>query len=115
METEKVSLEITNDSNREKYFNLDKNHEEINEAETIETTMSKEPIAIVGIGGKMPQSVNLEDFWGNLIKGKDLITEIPSDRWNWKDYYGDPIKENNKTNVIREVLSKTRINLMRNF
>ncbi|MGV7002863.1 SDR family NAD(P)-dependent oxidoreductase [Priestia megaterium] len=101
METEKVSLEITNDSNREKYFNLDKNHEEINEAETIETTMSKEPIAIVGIGGKMPQSVNLEDFWGNLIKGKDLITEIPSDRWNWKDYYGDPIKENNKTNVIR--------------
>jgi polyketide synthase PksN len=58
-----------------------------------------EPIAIVGIGGVMPCSENLDEFWENLEQGKDLITEIPKDRWNWKEYYGDPTSEANKTNV----------------
>lgn len=58
----------------------------------------KEPIAIVGMGGVMPQSDNLDEFWKNLINGVDCITEIPSDRWDWREYFGDPLKENNKTN-----------------
>lgn len=47
-----------------------------------------EPVAIIGMGGIMPQSEDLESFWENLVAVKDLITEIPADRWNWKDYYG---------------------------
>ncbi|MGA1867912.1 MAG: SDR family NAD(P)-dependent oxidoreductase [bacterium] len=58
-----------------------------------------EPIAIIGISGVMPQSEDLETFWKNLEGGKDLITEIPKDRWDWQSYYGDPSKEANKTNV----------------
>ncbi len=58
-----------------------------------------EPIAIVGMSGVMPQSENLEDFWCNLVEGKDLITEIPQDRWDWKSLYGDPSLEANKTNI----------------
>ncbi len=57
-----------------------------------------EPIAIVGIAGFMPQSEDLDVWWENLKNSKDLITVIPEDRWNWEDYYGNPLKEVNKSN-----------------
>lgn len=56
------------------------------------------PIAIVGMSGVMPQSQDLEEFWEHLQNGRDLISEIPRDRWRWEDYYGDPLKEVNKSN-----------------
>src|SRR6266508_1766005 len=56
------------------------------------------PIAIVGASGVMPQSEDLEEFWENLKNSKDLITVIPPDRWRWEEYYGDPLKEANKSN-----------------
>jgi polyketide synthase PksN len=57
-----------------------------------------DPIAIVGMSGVMPQSEDLEAFWENLKNGKDMVTVIPRDRWRWEDYYGDPLKEANKSN-----------------
>ncbi|MFC3195077.1 SDR family NAD(P)-dependent oxidoreductase [Marinicella sediminis] len=57
-----------------------------------------QPIAIVGISGSMPQSENLDEYWDNLANAVNMITEIPRDRWNWEDYYGDPLKEDNKSN-----------------
>jgi len=56
------------------------------------------PIAIVGMSGVMPQSEDLEEFWENLKNSKDMTTVIPPDRWRWEDYYGDPLKEANKSN-----------------
>jgi acyl transferase domain-containing protein/acyl carrier protein len=56
------------------------------------------PIAIVGMSGVMPQSEDLEEFWENLKNSRDLITVIPPDRWRWEDYFGDPLKEANKSN-----------------
>lgn len=58
-----------------------------------------EPIAVIGMSGVMPQSENLEEFWSNLEKERDLITEIPGDRWDWKEWYGDPTRDKNKTNI----------------
>ncbi|WP_407711722.1 SDR family NAD(P)-dependent oxidoreductase [Bacillus inaquosorum] len=56
-------------------------------------------IAIVGMSGLFPGGKDLDDFWENLVAGKDCITEIPNDRWDWREYDGDPLKETNKTNV----------------
>jgi polyketide synthase PksN len=56
------------------------------------------PIAIVGISGVMPQSENLAEFWENLKNSKDMTSMIPPNRWRWEDYYGDPLKEVNKSN-----------------
>lgn len=56
------------------------------------------PIAIVGISGVMPQSEDLGEFWENLTRSNNMITTIPPDRWRWEDYYGDPLKEVNKSN-----------------
>ena len=53
------------------------------------------PIAIVGIAGTMPQSDTLDEFWGHLQAGRDLVTEIPRDRWTWEDYDGNPAEEAN--------------------
>ena len=58
-----------------------------------------EPIAIIGMSGVMPQSDNLEAFWKNLLEGKDMIGEIPADRWDWREWYGDPAREVNKTDI----------------
>jgi acyl transferase domain-containing protein/SAM-dependent methyltransferase len=57
-----------------------------------------DPIAIVGMSGVMPQSDDLREFWDNLASSKDMISVIPPDRWRWEDYYGDPLKEINKSN-----------------
>jgi len=43
-------------------------------------------IAIIGISGRYPQSPTLSLYWKNLKEGKKCIREIPSDRWNYKDY-----------------------------
>ncbi|XLS29198.1 SDR family NAD(P)-dependent oxidoreductase [Flavobacteriaceae bacterium M23B6Z8] len=56
------------------------------------------PIAIVGIGGVMPKSRNMHEYWDNLKNEENMISVIPRDRWIWEDYDGDPITEKNKTN-----------------
>ncbi|WKD49189.1 SDR family NAD(P)-dependent oxidoreductase [Microbulbifer spongiae] len=58
------------------------------------------PIAIVGVAGTMPQSEDVEEFWQNLRDAKNMITEIPKERWSWQEFLGDPMTEMNKSNSI---------------
>ncbi|MCP4628226.1 MAG: polyketide synthase, partial [bacterium] len=58
-----------------------------------------EPVAIVGISGRFPMAENIEEFWLNLSEGKNCISRIPKDRWDWEAIFGDPLKDRNKTNV----------------
>lgn len=60
---------------------------------------SPETIAIVGISAKFPMADDVEQFWENLLEGKDCISEVPEERWSWQEYMGDPLRENGKTNV----------------
>ncbi|MDC0708552.1 SDR family NAD(P)-dependent oxidoreductase [Stigmatella sp. ncwal1] len=64
---------------------------------TSEANRTAEPIAVIGMAGRFPGSPDLGRYWENLLAGKDLITEIPSDRFDWKDIYGDPQKDPSKT------------------
>lgn len=50
-------------------------------------------IAIIGMSCKFPEAESYSEFWDNLIQKKSSITEIPSARWDWKKYWGDPVKE----------------------
>jgi acyl transferase domain-containing protein/enoyl-CoA hydratase/carnithine racemase/acyl carrier protein len=56
-------------------------------------------VAIIGMSGILPQSDDLDEFWDNLVAGRDLISTIPAERWDWRLVYGDPAQEPNKTNV----------------
>jgi len=44
-------------------------------------------IAIVGLSGKYPQANSLEEYWENLVSGKDCIQEIPANRWDHSQYF----------------------------
>ncbi|SCW49801.1 Acyl transferase domain-containing protein [Paenibacillus tianmuensis] len=62
------------------------------------TQTPKREVAIVGIAGRFPGAKNTQEFWNNLNAGLNSISVIPQDRWKWEDVYGDPQKEENKTN-----------------
>lgn len=51
-----------------------------------ETLTAHEPIAVIGMSGIFPQSKELDEYWENLINGKDMITKVPNDRWDWREF-----------------------------
>ena len=56
-----------------------------------------EPIAIIGMSGRFPGSPDLTAYWENIQANKDLIAEVPADRWDWRSIYGDAGEERGKT------------------
>src|SRR5262249_58892570 len=46
-------------------------------------------IAIVGMSGRYPQANNLQEYWANLVEGRNSIVEAPASRWDVNRYY-DP-------------------------
>ena len=51
----------------------------------------KEPLAIVGMGCRLPGAQNLNAYWQLLSEGREAVTEIPGDRWSVESYYSsDP-------------------------
>ena len=48
-----------------------------------------EPIAIIGIGCRLPGASDPESYWQLLRKGVDAITEVPAERWDVAALY-DP-------------------------
>ncbi|MGU8077188.1 SDR family NAD(P)-dependent oxidoreductase [Burkholderia pyrrocinia] len=44
-------------------------------------------IAIVGMSGRYAQADNLDEFWHNLLTGSHCISEIPAERWNWREHF----------------------------
>ncbi|ORW89791.1 polyketide synthase [Mycobacterium szulgai] len=52
--------------------------------------MGVTPIAVIGMACRLPRGVDSPDrFWDALLSGDDLISEIPSDRWDADEHY-DP-------------------------
>lgn len=48
-----------------------------------------EPIAIVGMGCRLPGAENIETYWQVIAEGIDCISEVPPDRWDVDELY-DP-------------------------
>ncbi len=48
------------------------------------------PVAVVGMACRLPGGVDSpEQLWEALLRGDDLVTEIPADRWDFNEWY-DP-------------------------
>ncbi len=58
----------------------------------VEGVPAQEPLAIVGIGCRLPGGVvDGESFWQFLAEGRSGIVEVPTDRWTLDRYYhSDP-------------------------
>ncbi|WP_454046912.1 SDR family NAD(P)-dependent oxidoreductase [Chryseobacterium sp. Marseille-Q8038] len=66
------------------------NYEYIQDAALSEEPVSTEKpldIAIVGMECIFPGAKNLDEYWRNIILGKDSVTEVPDERWNKELYY----------------------------
>lgn len=44
-------------------------------------------IAVIGLSGKYANSDNIMDLWKNLKDGNNCVSEVPRDRWDWKENY----------------------------
>ncbi|MFZ0503107.1 MAG: type I polyketide synthase, partial [Chthoniobacterales bacterium] len=50
--------------------------------------MSKDPIAIIGIGCRFPGGVNdVQSFWKLLVEAREAVTDVPPDRWNIERFF----------------------------
>src|SRR5438270_2456656 len=48
------------------------------------------PVAVIGMACRLPGGIDSpERLWEALLRGDDLVTEIPLDRWDADEYY-DP-------------------------
>ncbi|MEU0877047.1 SDR family NAD(P)-dependent oxidoreductase [Lentzea sp. NPDC005914] len=61
--------------------------------ETSEEPVESEPldVAIIGMAAIMPGAKDVAEFWANILKGTDSLTEIPPDRWS-PERYDSPFK-----------------------
>jgi acyl transferase domain-containing protein/NADPH:quinone reductase-like Zn-dependent oxidoreductase/NAD(P)-dependent dehydrogenase (short-subunit alcohol dehydrogenase family)/SAM-dependent methyltransferase/acyl carrier protein len=51
-------------------------------------SMTKDRIAIIGIGCRFPGGVNdIESFWKLLVEGREAISDVPPDRWNIERFF----------------------------
>lgn len=66
--------------------------EDTTSGSTTPSNLLKEPIAIVGMHGYLPGAMDLREYWKNLEQGTSVISEVPADRFDWRDYY-DPTGE----------------------
>ena len=54
------------------------------------SNVRQSPIAVIGMACRLPGGIDSPDLlWEALLRGDDLITEIPADRWDADKYY-DP-------------------------
>ena len=50
--------------------------------------MTKDRIAIIGIGCRFPGGVyDTESFWRLLVEGREAVADVPPDRWNIERYF----------------------------
>src|SRR5918994_395022 len=50
--------------------------------------MSKDRIAIIGIGCRFPGGINHPDaLWKLLVEGSEAVSDVPPDRWNVERFY----------------------------
>ncbi|MUG91826.1 amino acid adenylation domain-containing protein [Scytonema sp. UIC 10036] len=66
-----------------------------------QNAVTGEDIAIVGLYGRYPQAENPDQFWENLKSDTSSITEIPKERWDYRDFYDSQKGRENKMYCIR--------------
>jgi len=59
----------------------------------------REPVAIIGLGLRLPGADGLDAFWEHLAAERSLISEVPAERWDASALMGDPAR-GNRTNSI---------------
>ncbi|WP_067221784.1 SDR family NAD(P)-dependent oxidoreductase [Stappia indica] len=59
----------------------------------------KEPVAIIGVGLRLPGADRLATFGAHLAAGRSLISQVPANRWNAEELLGDPARGNRTSSI----------------
>ena len=90
MANQTASLTAVTTEYTESYTRFQEQEKGVQETAVIQDKQEKQNkedmVAIIGMSGIFPQSDNPDEFWENLISEKNLVTEIPADRFNWRNY-----------------------------
>ncbi|MFD3731733.1 SDR family NAD(P)-dependent oxidoreductase, partial [Streptomyces sp. NPDC058632] len=46
-------------------------------------------IAVIGMSGAFPKADDLDEFWQNILTGRDCVSEVPPSRWEVGEYYDE--------------------------
>ncbi|MCH2395852.1 beta-ketoacyl synthase N-terminal-like domain-containing protein, partial [Oceanibaculum sp.] len=57
------------------------------------------PVAIIGIGLRLPKADTLDQFWRHLAAGRSLISEVPEGRWDKAALHGNPASGNKTASI----------------
>ena len=52
-------------------------------------TSAQVDIAIIGMGGVFPSSKSPQELWRHLKAGRDLVREVPPERFDWRRHFSD--------------------------
>ncbi len=61
--------------------------------EVAELPADDEPIAIVGLAGRFPGAASVDEFWQNLVAGRDAVDQVPTSRWDSDALYSPKVGE----------------------
>ncbi|QGZ36670.1 SDR family NAD(P)-dependent oxidoreductase [Stappia indica] len=59
----------------------------------------REPVAIIGVGLRLPGADRLATFGAHLAAGRSLISQVPASRWNAEELLGDPARGNRTSSI----------------
>src|SRR5690606_11285055 len=59
------------------------------------------PIAVVGVSALFPGSQDAAGFWSDIVRGADLLGEVPATHWLIEDYYDPDPRAPDKTYARR--------------
>ncbi|MBF6212922.1 SDR family NAD(P)-dependent oxidoreductase [Nocardia puris] len=62
---------------------------EVSPARTDRVHPDADAIAVIGMAGKFPQAGDIEEFWANLVAGRDCIVEVPPERWDHREFLSE--------------------------
>ncbi|HWK03478.1 MAG TPA: SDR family NAD(P)-dependent oxidoreductase [Puia sp.] len=94
---------------RDHITTIDNLHKEVAEenaryiSEAILSPLPEDPsrslqVAIIGMACIYPGARNIDEYWRNILQGKDCVTEVPDERWNKDLYYNPQANGDGKSN-----------------
>ncbi|WP_308114711.1 SDR family NAD(P)-dependent oxidoreductase [Streptomyces sp. ISL-12] len=70
-------------------------------AERVGAERVQVPVAVVGLAAYTPGARDVAGFWRNVLAGRDLMTDVPPERWSAADHYDPDMSAPDKTYVRR--------------
>lgn len=76
------SVDSTTANNYVKNSTVNEEMQSTHTGEAVSHELRGTDIAVIGMSGQFPGASNVEEYWDNLIHGRDCITETPKNRWD---------------------------------